>query len=164
MRIESRVLTLAILAFHKIGEPPSEGWRSWFYISEETFVDYLSYLRDDGWQVIDVGRFIGALAEPDNLPERIALLTFDDVLCSRSHFLGCAGLVFQVCSLWQRITLEGATLSMLALSRRKKFVIGMTYVNWSLVESPYNLTEPHIGGFLSLILLNKRTSCTGPEL
>ncbi len=70
--------TLAILGFHKIGEPAPGGWKSWFYISEETFVGYLSYLRKDGWQVLDVTRFFGGLEAPDSLPERSALLTFDD--------------------------------------------------------------------------------------
>lgn len=78
MSIESSVRTLAILAFHKIGEPPPGGWRSWFYIPEETFVGYLSYLRDDGWQVIDVTTFLDGLEVPDSLPERAVVLTFDD--------------------------------------------------------------------------------------
>ncbi len=70
--------TLAILGFHKIGEPAPGGWKSWFYISEETFVGYLSYLREEGWQVLDVVQFLGGLETPDSVPERAALLTFDD--------------------------------------------------------------------------------------
>jgi peptidoglycan/xylan/chitin deacetylase (PgdA/CDA1 family) len=69
---------LAILAFHKIGEPPPGSWRSWFYVSEETFVDYLGYLREDGWQMIDLATFIRGLVSPETLPRRAALLTFDD--------------------------------------------------------------------------------------
>jgi peptidoglycan/xylan/chitin deacetylase (PgdA/CDA1 family) len=71
-----RILT--ILGFHKIGDPPQGGWKSWFYISEKKFVGYLSYLRKDSWQVLDVTRFLGGLEAPDSLPERAALLTFDD--------------------------------------------------------------------------------------
>lgn len=70
--------TLAILGFHKIGEPPPNGWETWFYIPEAVFVDYLSYLHENGWQVIDLAAFLRGLAEPDSLPERAALLTFDD--------------------------------------------------------------------------------------
>jgi peptidoglycan/xylan/chitin deacetylase (PgdA/CDA1 family) len=69
---------LAILGYHKIGEPPSGGWETWFYIPEETFAEHLSYLRENGWQVIDLETFLRGLAVPDSLPERAALLTFDD--------------------------------------------------------------------------------------
>ncbi len=76
--IQSRDRTLAILGFHKIGEPPPDGWETWFYIPEETFVEQLSYLREDGWQVIDLATFLEGLAAPNSLPGRVALLTFDD--------------------------------------------------------------------------------------
>ena len=70
--------TLAILGFHKIGEPPPEGWETWFYIPEATFVEHLSYLRGSGWEVIDLATFLKGLTAPNSLPERAALLTFDD--------------------------------------------------------------------------------------
>ena len=70
--------TLAILGFHKIGEPPPGGWETWFFIAEATFAGQLSYLRDNDWQVIDVETFIRGLTAPETLPERAALLTFDD--------------------------------------------------------------------------------------
>jgi peptidoglycan/xylan/chitin deacetylase (PgdA/CDA1 family) len=70
--------TLAILAFHKIGEPPLGSWKTWFYVPEETFVGYLGYLREDGWQVIDLAALLRGLTEPETLPRRAALLTFDD--------------------------------------------------------------------------------------
>lgn len=69
---------LAILGFHKIGEPPPGGWETWFYIPEATFAGYLSYLQENDWQVIDLETFLRGLAAPDELPERAALLTFDD--------------------------------------------------------------------------------------
>jgi peptidoglycan/xylan/chitin deacetylase (PgdA/CDA1 family) len=69
---------LAILAFHKIGEPPPNGWESWNYIPEARFAMYLDHLRDDGWQVIDLDRFLRGLVDPESLPTRAALLTFDD--------------------------------------------------------------------------------------
>jgi peptidoglycan/xylan/chitin deacetylase (PgdA/CDA1 family) len=66
------------LAFHKIGEPPAGRWKTWFYVPEKTFVDYLGYLREDGWQVVDLAAFLRGLTAPYSLPERAALLTFDD--------------------------------------------------------------------------------------
>lgn len=69
---------LAVLSFHKIGEPPPGGWETWFFISEATFVGYLSYLEENDWQVIDLETFLRGLTAPDGLPERAALLTFDD--------------------------------------------------------------------------------------
>jgi peptidoglycan/xylan/chitin deacetylase (PgdA/CDA1 family) len=70
--------TLAILGFHKIGEPPPDGWETWFYIPEATFVEYLSYLQGSGWEVIDLASCLEGLAAPNSLPERAVLLTFDD--------------------------------------------------------------------------------------
>ena len=70
--------TIAILAFHKIGEPAPGGWKSWFYIPKKTFSNQLKYLHDNGWQVINVFTFLQGLTEPDALPERTALITFDD--------------------------------------------------------------------------------------
>jgi peptidoglycan/xylan/chitin deacetylase (PgdA/CDA1 family) len=69
---------LAILSFHKIGLPPPQGWETWSYISEESFVGHLTYLQNNRWHVIDVVTFLKGLAWPESLPERAALLTFDD--------------------------------------------------------------------------------------
>jgi peptidoglycan/xylan/chitin deacetylase (PgdA/CDA1 family) len=69
---------VAILAFHKIGEPPDGEYPTWNYIPEETFVGYLRYLRENGWQVIDLATLLRGILEPDSLPDRSALLTFDD--------------------------------------------------------------------------------------
>lgn len=74
----TRRRTVAILGFHKVGEPPPDGWDTWFYIPEATFVEYLSYLQGSGWQVIDFATFLEGLAAPQRLPERAVLLTFDD--------------------------------------------------------------------------------------
>ena len=75
---QSNDQTLAILGFHKIGEPPANGWDTWFYIAEATFVNYMEYLRENEWQVIDAAAFLNGLIEPSSLPKRAALLTFDD--------------------------------------------------------------------------------------
>jgi peptidoglycan/xylan/chitin deacetylase (PgdA/CDA1 family) len=80
MRIQSSGRELTILSFHKIGEPSASSWgiTSWFYIPEATFAGYLSYLHEEGWQVIDLAAFLRGLVAPNSLPERAVLLTFDD--------------------------------------------------------------------------------------
>src|SRR3989442_14563034 len=70
--------TLAILGFHKIGEPPPGGWASWFYVPETVFASQLRHLHENGWQLIDIGRFLKGLLDPESLPSRGALLTLDD--------------------------------------------------------------------------------------
>jgi peptidoglycan/xylan/chitin deacetylase (PgdA/CDA1 family) len=70
--------SLAILGYHKIGEPSHGGWQTWFYVPEEIFAGHLSYLREHGWQVIDLLALFRGIAAPESLPERAALLTFDD--------------------------------------------------------------------------------------
>ena len=69
---------LAILGYHKIGEPPPGGWETWFFIPEETFAEHLRYLQENNWQVIDLETFLRGLEAPESLPEWAALLTFDD--------------------------------------------------------------------------------------
>jgi peptidoglycan/xylan/chitin deacetylase (PgdA/CDA1 family) len=76
--VGSKHRTLAILSFHKIGETPPGGWDTWFRIPEATFVAQLSALPEQGWEVIDLATFVASLDAPDALPERAALLTFDD--------------------------------------------------------------------------------------
>jgi peptidoglycan/xylan/chitin deacetylase (PgdA/CDA1 family) len=70
--------SVAILGYHKIGAPPPGGWASWFYVPESTFAAQLEALRDDGYEVLDLRRFLGGLADPGTLPARSVLLTFDD--------------------------------------------------------------------------------------
>ena len=69
--------TLAILSYHKIGAGPG-GWDTWYYVSETIFGKQLTWLRDNGWQAIDCAAFLRGLREPESLPERSLLLTFDD--------------------------------------------------------------------------------------
>jgi peptidoglycan/xylan/chitin deacetylase (PgdA/CDA1 family) len=69
---------LAILSFHKIGDPGPGGWNSWFYIPEKTFAGHLRFLKDNDWNVIDVPAFLAGLRAFEKLPERAVLLTFDD--------------------------------------------------------------------------------------
>jgi peptidoglycan/xylan/chitin deacetylase (PgdA/CDA1 family) len=68
---------VAILGYHKIGDPPG-GWWTWSYVSEATFAAQLCYLRDHGWVGLDADTFIRALDAPELLPDRSVLITFDD--------------------------------------------------------------------------------------
>lgn len=70
--------TLAILAFHKVGEPGPGAWETWYYNTEPEFTGYLSYLREHDWRVIDVATLLRGLSDAAALPQRAALLTFDD--------------------------------------------------------------------------------------
>lgn len=78
MSAESNGKQLAILSFHKIGEPPRGAWNTWFYVPEGTFVRQLTYLATHGWRVIDQATFVKGLEDPGSLPSRSALITFDD--------------------------------------------------------------------------------------
>ena len=69
---------LAILAFHRIGEPGPGGWETWYYNTAAEFTGYLSYLQEHDWRVIDVATLLRGLSDPATLPHQAALLTFDD--------------------------------------------------------------------------------------
>jgi len=69
---------IAILGYHKIGPPAPGGWETWFYVPEAVFAEQLAALRDGGWQPVDLATFLRGLTEPEQLPERAALITFDD--------------------------------------------------------------------------------------
>ena len=69
---------LAILGFHKVGEPSAGGWETWYYVPESDFADTLSCLRENDWEVIDLAALLRGIADPASLPPRAALLTFDD--------------------------------------------------------------------------------------
>ena len=74
----ARNRALAILGYHKVGLPAADGWESWYLIPEEIFVRQLNLLNECGWTVIDLKTFVAGLADPDRLPERAVLLTFND--------------------------------------------------------------------------------------
>jgi peptidoglycan/xylan/chitin deacetylase (PgdA/CDA1 family) len=68
---------VAILSYHKIGDPPAE-WYSWYYVSRATFGEHLAILRDRGWDLIDHPTLLDALDAPARLERPSALITFDD--------------------------------------------------------------------------------------
>lgn len=69
---------IAILGYHKVGPPAPDGWDTWFYVPEQAFAEQLATLGDSGWQPVDCATFLHGLTEPTVLPERAALITFDD--------------------------------------------------------------------------------------
>ncbi len=76
---------VAILGYHKVGPPPPGGWETWFYVPEAAFAEQLGVLRNGGWQPVDLATFLLGLTEPERLPERAALITFDDGYGSVRH-------------------------------------------------------------------------------
>jgi peptidoglycan/xylan/chitin deacetylase (PgdA/CDA1 family) len=70
--------TLAVLAYHKVGPPGPEAWETWYYVPEQVFADQIATLSAYGWDVIDTGELRAALVGSSHLPERAALVTFDD--------------------------------------------------------------------------------------
>jgi peptidoglycan/xylan/chitin deacetylase (PgdA/CDA1 family) len=72
------VSRIAVLGYHKVGPPGPGAWDTWFYVPEDIFAAHLTVLRDGGWQPVDGVAFLLGLAEPGTLPERAALITFDD--------------------------------------------------------------------------------------
>jgi peptidoglycan/xylan/chitin deacetylase (PgdA/CDA1 family) len=85
MGASARQKTLAILGFHKIGPAPG-GWDTWYYVPEGTFLGYLRHLREYGWRPLSLADLLSGLADPDRLPERGALITFDDGYRSLLHY------------------------------------------------------------------------------
>jgi len=66
---------IGVLAFHKIGTPAETNFS---YIPEAIFDAQLAQIAGSGWQVISPDAFLEGLEQPDTLPERALLLTFDD--------------------------------------------------------------------------------------
>ncbi len=69
---------VVVLAYHKIGQPPANGWDTWNYIAEDIFERQLEEVRDADYSVISIHDFMNGLEGKTELPERCALLTFDD--------------------------------------------------------------------------------------
>ena len=92
---------LAVLGYHQIGDPPSLECNTWYYVPKDTLAAHLRYLGRSGWRTIDLSTFLSGLVEPDRLPDRAALITFDDgYLRTLTVALGClvdfqcSGIVF----------------------------------------------------------------------
>jgi peptidoglycan/xylan/chitin deacetylase (PgdA/CDA1 family) len=95
------VTTVAVLGYHKIGRPSLGGWETWYYVPEETLAAHITQVRDRGWEFVDLATFIAGVDTPGVLPDKAALLTFDDgyrsVLTAAAPVLAdaaCPGVVF----------------------------------------------------------------------
>lgn len=93
--------TLAVLAYHKVGPPGPEAWDTWYYVPQPVFADQISTLSACGWETIDIGGLRAALEGALRLPERAALITFDDGYRSVYEYalpvlrrLGCPAVLF----------------------------------------------------------------------
>jgi peptidoglycan/xylan/chitin deacetylase (PgdA/CDA1 family) len=69
---------VAVLAYHKIGEPPAGEYPTWNYVPEATFLEQLALLAERQWTVLAFDELRRGLAAPGLLSERSAVLTFDD--------------------------------------------------------------------------------------
>jgi peptidoglycan/xylan/chitin deacetylase (PgdA/CDA1 family) len=69
---------VAVLAYHKIGEPPPAQYPTWNYVPEATFLEQLAHLAERRWQILGFEELRRGLADPSLLPERSAVLSFDD--------------------------------------------------------------------------------------
>jgi peptidoglycan/xylan/chitin deacetylase (PgdA/CDA1 family) len=78
MTCELHDKTVAILAYHKVGDPRPGGWKSWFFVPEGTFLAHLNLLQDMGWAALCLPEFLRGLSNPENLPEKAVLISFDD--------------------------------------------------------------------------------------
>ena len=78
MNGQSENKKLAVLAYHRVGAIPAEGWDTWYRIPEQDFADQMEIISNSGWQVINLSTFLAGLDNPETMPERGLLLTFDD--------------------------------------------------------------------------------------
>lgn len=73
---------VAIPAYHKVGAPGPGAWETWFYVPEATFARQLEDLLAAGFAPIGLADLLAGLRDPGRLPERAALVTFDDAFRS----------------------------------------------------------------------------------
>jgi peptidoglycan/xylan/chitin deacetylase (PgdA/CDA1 family) len=69
---------VATLSYHKIGNPPPDGWLTWNYTSTEEFSAQLGWFRQRRWEFISGADLLNALNGGGSLPEKAVLITFDD--------------------------------------------------------------------------------------
>lgn len=92
---------LAILSYHKLGDPPRGAWEPWNWVPQKMFSEQLSALRDDGWTFVGLDDALQGLSDPAAVPARSVLVTFDDGYRSLLELgrdvlsaLGCPAVVF----------------------------------------------------------------------
>lgn len=90
-----------ILGYHKIGPQPPDTWTSWYYTPTALFVRHLEWLREEGYAYLNLESFLRGAEDPASLPEKSALVTFDDGYRSilrhglpEMEAAGCPGVIF----------------------------------------------------------------------
>ncbi len=68
---------LAVLGYHKVGEPASGARATRHYVSQAAFHLQLGQLLAAGWSFVDADSVVAALAGEGKLPDRAALVTLD---------------------------------------------------------------------------------------
>lgn len=93
--------SLAILAFNNFGVASMEGNHPHRYPHKTGFLEVFHHLHDQGWTVIDLETLIGRYQNPLGLPNKSAILTFDDasrsmvtVILPSLLMFGYSGVVF----------------------------------------------------------------------
>jgi len=69
---------VATLSYHKIGNPPRDGWQTWNYTGSEEFAAQLNWFHQRGWQFLSAADVLSAMRGLGALPEQGVLITFDD--------------------------------------------------------------------------------------
>lgn len=69
---------VATLSYHKIGNPPSDGWLTWNYISTAEFASQLEWFQKRGWDFLSASALLDGLKGKASLPPKGLLITFDD--------------------------------------------------------------------------------------
>ncbi|MEI8293645.1 MAG: polysaccharide deacetylase family protein [bacterium] len=69
---------VATLSYHKIGTPPSSGWQTWNYTSQDEFSGHLEWFHKRDWKFLSASELLNGLNGPGELPERGVLVSFDD--------------------------------------------------------------------------------------
>ena len=69
---------VATLSYHKIGNPPSDGWLTWNYTSTEEFTAQLEWFQKRGWDFLSAEALLDALRGKGALSAKSILITFDD--------------------------------------------------------------------------------------
>lgn len=68
---------LAVLRYRKVGPLTAEDWLTTTAVPPETFTEQIAALHHSDWDPVDADAFVAGLDDPEALPERAVLVTFD---------------------------------------------------------------------------------------
>lgn len=71
--------TIPILLYHSVSDAASPSYRPWA-VRPERFAEQLRHLRDHGYTALSVSQLARLIRQPDSLPRRPVVITFDDGL------------------------------------------------------------------------------------